>query len=141
MQIATTQARRFHNAVSPGHSALGQHFSDSFVADFAVEDPAGPGRVADDQRHGDGDPYQHEHLALLRWGCVPDRQAGGTTYGHMVTPRPAGAQVKRTRKSASYMLTDRNAKSPAVSSGAIFYRVFSVMVVAGVGFEPTTFRL
>ena len=42
---------------------------------------------------------------------------------------------------ASYMLTEPHTKSPAGSSGAIYRCDFKGSVVAGVGFEPTTFRL
>src|SRR5205085_8126087 len=45
-------------------SALGPH--------LAAEDPIGPRRISQNERHQHGDAEQHEDLAVLRRGRLPD---------------------------------------------------------------------
>src|SRR6202007_617201 len=44
-------------------------------ANLAAKHQIGPGGVAEDQRDQDGDADQHEELAVLRRGGLPDRDA------------------------------------------------------------------
>src|SRR3546814_5729122 len=45
----------------------------TFVGDLAAENPIGPGGVANNQRHGDCHADEHEDLASLGRGGIPNR--------------------------------------------------------------------
>src|SRR5205823_9557985 len=72
-------------------SALGPH--------LAAEDPIGPRRISENERHQHGDAEQHEDLTVLRRGRLPDGDALRHDVGIHADPKPGiGEHEQRQRQ-------------------------------------------